>query len=154
MFSVPGSAQSLAEVSKEMVQKTVPIITVNELAKETAQSPVLLLDTREKAEYEVSHLPQSVWIGYDDFKLERLNNANKATKIIVYCSVGYRSEKIGEKLLAAGYTNVQNLFGGLFTWANQGHPLVDQQGKATTSVHGFNKEWSRHLSKDLNKVLP
>jgi len=46
MFSVPGSAQSLAEVSKEMVQKTVPIITVNELAKETAQSPVKLVTCR------------------------------------------------------------------------------------------------------------
>jgi len=32
----------------------------------------------------------------------------------VYCSLGIRSEVIAKKLKKAGYTNVFNLYGGIF----------------------------------------
>ena len=77
------------------------------------------------------------WVGYEDFKITRLPEVDKNTPIVVYCSVGYRSEKIGEKLRKAGYTNVTNLFGGLFTWANENRPLkkpTNQPARFTAMV--------------------
>ncbi|MEZ4984799.1 MAG: rhodanese-like domain-containing protein [Saprospiraceae bacterium] len=67
----------------------------------------LFLDARERKEFEVSHLPGAHFIGYDDFDLSRVEKLDKGREVIVYCSVGYRSEKITEKLLAAGFTNVK-----------------------------------------------
>ncbi len=51
------------------------------------------------------------------------------SKVVVYCSVGYRSEKIAEKLKAAGYKNVFNLYGGIFEWENQNLPVYDSNGE-------------------------
>lgn len=60
---------------------------------------ILLVDARERHEYEVSHLPEALWIGYEEFDTERLAAIPKDQKITVYCSIGYRSEKIAKKLL-------------------------------------------------------
>ena len=43
-----------------------------------------------------------------------------ALHIIVYCSIGVRSEDIGEKLKELGYTKILNLYGGIFDWKNKG----------------------------------
>ena len=48
-----------------------------------------------------------------------------------------RSEKIGKKLLDMGYTNVKNLYGSIFEWANQGNILVDQKGSETKIGNHF-----------------
>jgi predicted sulfurtransferase len=54
-----------------------------------------------------------------------------------------RSEQIAEKLLAMGFTAVWNLYGGIFSWANNGNALVDHNQQATQKVHGFDKNWSK-----------
>lgn len=123
---------------------TVPTVTVPELKKMTN---VVLLDTREKKEYEVSHLPNARWVGYDDFSLERLKDIPKTANIVTYCSVGYRSDKIGDKLKAAGYENVHNLYGSLFEWVNQGNSVVDNAGKPTNRIHAYSRPWGVWLKK-------
>jgi rhodanese-related sulfurtransferase len=77
-------------------------------------SSTVLIDSREKREFEVSHIDNAVWVGYDTFKMKRIKHIPKDQKIVVYCSVGYRSEKIAEKLIKKGYTKVSNLYGGVF----------------------------------------
>ncbi len=104
---------------------------------------VVLLDAREREEYDVSHLPNAVFIGYKDFEKKALANVPKDKPIVVYCSIGYRSEKIGEKLQKMGYTNVNNLYGSIFEWVNEGNKVVDNQGNTTKKVHTFNKSWSK-----------
>lgn len=105
---------------------------------------VLFLDAREAREYEVSHIPDALWVGYDDFSLARLEGVAKDQPIVVYCSVGYRSERVAEKLLQAGFTQVSNLYGGIFEWANRGCALTDEQGP-TRAVHAYNLEWGKWL---------
>ena len=74
----------------------------------------------------VTKSKSSSWlVGYDDFDVKRLEEISKNTKIVTYCSVGYRSERIGEKLMKQGFTDVSNLKGSLFKWANQGYELED-----------------------------
>jgi predicted sulfurtransferase len=70
----------------------------------------------------------------------------KDTPIIVYCSVGYRSEKVAEQIIAAGYTQVSNLYGGIFEWVNEEQPVYDTKGK-TQKVHAYNKVWGVWLRK-------
>ena len=129
-------------MSERMARGDVPDWSVEQLRQQF--DDVLLLDTRERAEYEVSHLPGAVWIGYEDFDPNRLpTGLDPATKIVTYCSVGYRSERIGEQLQAAGFTDVHNLRGSIFEWANAGYPVVDAQNQPTQNIHGYNKKWGR-----------
>lgn len=124
---------------------TVPYIQVEEL---TLNNQFLLLDTREKREFEVSHLKNAVWIGDQEFDMDMVSSLipDSDTPIVVYCSIGVRSEDVGEKLLNKGYTQVFNLYGGIFKWKNEGYKVYDSIEKETDRVHTFNKHWARMLT--------
>ena len=129
-------------------KKNVPYISVETLA--LPKTNAILLDAREKKEFEVSHLENAICVGYDKFKLkETLAKLpeDKNAKIVVYCSLGIRSETVANKLIEAGYTNVFNLYGGIFEWKNANFQVVDTLGKETEKVHTFNKDWSKWLKK-------
>ncbi|MDX5437477.1 MAG: rhodanese-like domain-containing protein, partial [Pontibacter sp.] len=83
---------------------------------------VLLLDTRQAEEYAVSHIAGAKFVDYDAFKVNQLKDISKNTPIVLYCSVGYRSERIGEQLKAAGYTPQKHLYGGKIERQNQANP--------------------------------
>jgi rhodanese-related sulfurtransferase len=141
------SQKNLQQLLKKYNTESVPYISVSELQKE---KEVILLDAREPKEFEVSHLKNAVCVGYDFFNLENTLKKlpkDKNTKIVVYCSLGIRSEDIAEKLQKEGYTNVFNLYGGIFEWKNQGNTIVNLQNNPTEKVHAFNKEWSKWLHK-------
>jgi rhodanese-related sulfurtransferase len=109
--------------------------------------PVVLLDSREAKEYNVSHIKGAIYVGYDSLCLDSISNVAKNALIVIYCSVGYRSEKVGEKLKADGYTKVLNLYGGIFGWVNKGYPVVDSSNKPTIRVHAYSKAWGIWLKK-------
>lgn len=147
-WGYPGFSQvqsvSYELMLKGLLQHSVPEIQVQDAAKMADKA--IFLDAREPREYEVSHLKGAVYAGYDHFDLSSLAHVSKDQEIIVYCSVGYRSEKISEKLRAAGYKRVSNLYGGIFEWVNQGHPVCDAQG-TTSKVHAYDRTWGIWLNK-------
>ncbi len=131
-----------------LYKKTVELVTCNQLAFELSRdTSIILLDTREYVEYKVSHLNNALHAGYKDFSLTTVENVPKDRKIIVYCSVGARSEEVGGKLKEAGYENVYNLHGGIFQWKNQGYPIYNMNDQETDSVHAYSKEWGKWLLK-------
>ena len=128
-------------------QESVPLISSKALHKKlTDNEELILLDTRTTEEYKVSHLQGAHYVGYDEFKIGKLQNIPKDAQVVVYCSVGYRSKKIGEKLQQAGFTNVHNLYGGIFEWVNEGYAVYDATGE-TTKVHAYSKTWGIWLRK-------
>ena len=136
--------KKLERTLKLLHSESVPYIYVNELQ---STEGTIIMDARKKTEYEVSHLKDAIWVGYKAFEKDAITNtfADKDTPIVVYCSIGVRSEDIGEKLQKAGYTNVKNLYGGIFEWKNQGNPVYRDQME-TDSVHTFNKQWGKLLN--------
>lgn len=141
------SQENLKQLLEKYNTESVPYISVTDLQKE---KNVVLLDAREPKEFEVSHLKNSICVGYDFFNTEKTLKKlpkSKNTKIIVYCSIGIRSEDIAEKLQKEGYTNVFNLYGGIFEWKNQNNTVVNNQNIPTEKIHTFNKEWSKWLHK-------
>lgn len=136
------------------VKGTVPLANASQLKFEMDRnSKLVILDAREQNEYEVSHIKGARFVGYDHFKMKTVKDIPKNAKIYVYCSIGYRSEKIGEKLIKAGYSSVYNLYGGIINWANNGYEVVNNEGKATSKVHGFDQEWSKWLNEKKIKVI-
>jgi rhodanese-related sulfurtransferase len=131
---------------RRLLSFTVPVLDVDTVFNRVTD--YTLLDAREWEEYKISHLPGARFIGYDDFSATSLKGIDTNTRIVVYCSVGYRSEKIAEKLEKLGYTHVYNLYGSIFEWANRGYPLFNIQDEPVKKVHTYNKKWSRWLTSD------
>jgi rhodanese-related sulfurtransferase len=119
-------------------------LSTKELA---AQSGVTLLDTRTVEEFNASHLPGAKH--YDSAKAF-VGSLTKNTPIVVYCSVGVRSAAIARKLQADGYTDVKNLRGSSFMWANEGRAL---DGPAAPQVHPFNARWGALLNPNVRLKL-
>lgn len=149
-FSVFAQNDSIDASYKKMIEKkynsNFPIIKPNE-ANKKLNNDILFLDTRSKEEFTVSHLPNALFIDYDNFEIHLLDTIPKDREIIIYCSIGVRSQNIGEKLQKSGYTDVKNLYGGIFLWADQGREMTDTSGKVVNKVHGYNKFWGRWVKK-------
>jgi rhodanese-related sulfurtransferase len=131
-------------------------ITTQEVADQLAagqgRTP-MLLDVRTTAEWSVSHLPGARRVEPKSSPDAALRGVAKDAPIVTYCAVGYRSGEMAERLRQAGYTNVQNLEGSIFQWANEHRPLV-HDGKPVKQVHPYNAFWGRLLSDDVRAPLP
>ena len=133
MAKISFAQKNVDELLEAYNTRSVPYISVEELRMFQMNDAVTVLDAREPEEFAVSHIKSAINVGYNDFTSEekQLQNLNKNIPVVVYCSVGIRSEKIGEKLKKAGFTKVKNLYGGIFEWKNKGYPVFDSAGKET-----------------------
>ena len=138
----------IPKVLEKLNTKSVPYITVEELR---ASKNYILLDVREIKEFNTSHLENAVNVGFDKFDSKKIASLvkDKNEIIVVYCSIGIRSETIGEKLIKLGYKNVFNLYGGIFEWKNNDYKTVNSKNIETDSIHTFNKQWSVYLIKGI-----
>lgn len=150
LFAAQSIAQdTLDELLKKHNKNSVPYITVQELAMPKIDA--IILDAREPKEFEVSHIKNATLVGYDFFDIKKVTEkyTNKDQKIVVYCSIGIRSETIAKKLKDEGYTNVFNLYGGIFEWKNNDFTVVDSEDNETEQIHTFNEAWSKWLTKGI-----
>ena len=130
-------------------------ISTSELADWLANKkrPVpVLLDVRTTDEWNVSHIAGARRVDPNASVERAANGVAKETPIVTYCAVGYRSGEIAERLRAAGFTNVHNLEGSIFQWANEHRPLVRGEERFS-QVHPYNSFWGRLLSDDVRAPL-
>ncbi len=108
-----------------------------------APESLVLLDTRTAAEFAVSHLANAIHA--PDVPSARAAIVQHPGKVaVLYCSVGYRSAALVEKLQEAGLASVFNLEGSMFEWANLSRPFAK-----SAKVHPFNKAWGGLLKPEL-----
>lgn len=153
VLMVFGCESSLSWTSvKEMVRRDFPEVehvSAAELNQRLASdAPPVLLDVREEAEYNVSHLPGAVRVPPGSNTSELIETLEPDTPIVAYCSMGYRSSELVQKLTERGFTNVKNLEGSIFEWANGGYP-VERDGEEVREVHPFDDRWGTLLHEDL-----
>ena len=148
-----GYAQAEWPAAYQLVRDKFPEVrqlTTAQLAAwlQDGQKPQpLLLDARAATEYAVSHLPNAQPAADETQALAVLDKQAKDAPVVVYCSIGYRSAALAQKLKARGYTNVQNLEGSIFMWANEGRAL--QRGTEPVKVvHPFDEKWGRLLTRE------
>lgn len=146
----PSASEAEWAELKGWVRKSFPmaqqvsVATLDDWRAETNQVPLLILDRRERVEYETSHLPGAVWTPDEETAKQWIQKAPAEARVVVYCSVGYRSSQLVEELSRDGYTNVFNLEGSAFEWANAGKSLENLSGPVPW-VHPFDAKWGRFL---------
>lgn len=122
-----------------------PTISCSKAAQLIGEDNTYFLDTREQKEFNTSHIKGATCVGYDNFNINTVKEIPKDAQIVVYCSIGARSQNVGEKLVDAGYTNVVNMYGGFFQWSNSGLPKYTSSGQ-TKKIHGFSKSWGKWIT--------
>ncbi|MDJ0622139.1 MAG: rhodanese-like domain-containing protein [Desulfocapsaceae bacterium] len=130
------------ESIENQIQEDFPLVKhveIDELSRIMAEEKILLIDVREADEFAISQIQ-----GARNIESPEKVHTDEQTRIVVYCSVGYRSARFAQDLQERGFQNVANLRGSIFAWANQGYPLY-QGSERTNKVHPFNKKWGRLL---------
>ncbi len=103
----------------------IPQITVQDLKrKQEAHENFFLLDVREPHEYPIANLGAPlIPVGSLDSRIAEVPVAKDA-EIVVHCRSGARSQKAAVILRNHGFTNVQNLAGGILEWADKIDPSL------------------------------
>ena len=124
-------------------------LSVDELKRwlQNEEERPLLLDVREPKEFGVSHLEGARLANNEAVALDALGDAPLNRRVVLYCSVGYRSSALAEKLEERGYTNVFNLEGSIFEWANRGERVVTEL-EPVKLAHPYDSEWGLLLRRD------
>jgi rhodanese-related sulfurtransferase len=105
---------------------------------------IVLLDSRTEAEFAVSHLRGARRVDPDATDFASLELPPRAL-VIVYCSVGWRSAAVADRLRQTG-ARTRNLAGGIFGWANEGRPVYRGR-RRVEEVHPFDATWGRYLDR-------
>lgn len=117
------------------------------LVKELKDSQPMLLDARGLEEYTVSHLYNARHIGYKQLNESVIAAIPIDATLVVYCSIGKRSEDVARQLRDRGYTNVRNLWGGIFDWTNRGYPVYNEGNMEVEYVHPYSSVWGIWINK-------
>jgi rhodanese-related sulfurtransferase len=124
-------------------------MTVDELLlKINNNAQLTIVDVRAPQEYAVSHLPGAINVT-DEEHFEKTTSST----IVAYCSVGLRSAVFAKKLQDRGYTQVYNLRGSIFEWAEKGYPLY-RNGTRVFVVHPYDEKWGTLVDKSLHAYSP
>lgn len=109
----------------------------------------LLIDVRSPEEFAVSHLQHAVNAESPAEISALVRKLPPARAVVLYCSVGVRSSRATQQLFNTRRTNVFNLKGSIFLWANEDGPVV-REGKPVTEVHPYNRRWGQLLNAKLH----
>jgi len=121
------------------------------IGNENVRERLVMFDVRKAEEFEVSHLEGAVRVDPDidaEAFLKEHEGKLKGRTAVFYCSVGYRSSILVERIVEAtgDSTRLVNLRGGLFQWYNDGLAVYDSTG-VTEKVHPFSAYWGKLLKK-------
>jgi len=147
-------APDLEAVKQEIREKfpDVDHIPIDQLADWILQQrAILLVDVREKSEFEISHLENAIHSQQAN-EIHRLFEEGNFSEVVVYCSVGYRSAEMARLLGHQGLRSVFNLEGSIFEWANQDRPVHSSAGPVE-KVHPYDAEWGKLLRRRLRAPL-
>jgi sulfur-carrier protein adenylyltransferase/sulfurtransferase len=108
----------LASVKREIHE-----ISPRDAAERLASEPrPVLLDVRERDEWEQGHIPGAIHIPRGNLE-SRIDNAvsDRGTPLIVYCAAGNRSAYAAKTLTELGFGDVLSMSGGFTQWKQNGH---------------------------------
>ncbi|MCB9567354.1 MAG: molybdopterin-synthase adenylyltransferase MoeB [Myxococcales bacterium] len=125
------------------VKSSIREVSVEETrARAGGEEAPLLVDIRERDEYEQGFIPRAHWIprGFLEIKIEDLV-PEREREIILYCAGGTRSALAARSLGELGYTNVSSMAGGFRSWKNAGYNFDRPRTLSPEQL----KRYSRHI---------
>ncbi len=88
------------------------------------QVNITLIDVRSEAEFAEEHIPGAILLPLDRLTVQQVFPYQDQGRCIFYCRSGNRSHQAGEKLIQAGWSEVNHLEGGIQAWKALGYPIT------------------------------
>jgi rhodanese-related sulfurtransferase len=110
----------VAEAKKNVIE-----ISPEAAAAKLQNHEAVIVDVREKDEWEEEHIPHAIHLSRGTIELDiedKIPDPN--TTIICHCGGGGRSALATESLQKMGYKNVRSMAGGLKAWKDAGLPTT------------------------------
>lgn len=117
-------SQKFVELVNDALTR-IPEISAEEVAKKLEmKEDFVLVDTREKEEYEAGHLPNAIYLSKGVIERDIEQHVPDLDKeIVLYCGGGYRSALAADNLKKMGYKNVKSQAGGWREWNEKGFEI-------------------------------
>ena len=115
-----GFEKLVAEAKKKITE-----ISPSEAAEKSKSSEAVIIDVREKDEWDEEHIPDAIHMSRGSIELdveEKVPDTN--AMIVCHCGGGGRSALAAESLQKMGYKNVRSMAGGLKAWKALGLPTA------------------------------
>ena len=106
-------------------KKNITEISPQDAAAKSKSGEALIIDVREKDEWDEEHIPGATHLSRGTIELdieEKVPDTN--AMIICHCGGGGRSALVAESLQKMGYKNVRSMAGGFKAWKNAGLPTT------------------------------
>ena len=121
--------------------KNAPDITYNDVLTMQAQSNPLVIDVRQRHEWQDTGVIAGSYLA----EMSLLTNAlqhdanalpkqlqDKSNTFMIVCRSGRRSAVVANAMLSLGYKHVYNVQGGILHWQASGGALLDDKSKGVT----------------------
>lgn len=126
--AMPWQKEEAPQTEPSSSENTQEALGYTQLSYEAAKEMIdntegeIILDVRTPDEFAGGYIPGAVLFPSEEITEETAKEKlpEKDAVIMVYCSSGMRSKKIGAKLAGWGYTNVYE-FGGINSWPYEVH---------------------------------
>ena len=108
-------------------KKNITEISPEDAAAKLQNHEAVIVDVREKDEWEEGHIPHAINLSRGTIELdieEKVPDPN--AMIICHCGGGGRGALAAESLQKMGYKNVRSIAGGLKGWKAAGLPTVSE----------------------------
>ena len=128
-------------------------LTAKEWNQHMAEKDTIVVDMRNYYESEIGHFKGAITPDVDTFKeelqvvKEELKN-QKNTKVLLYCTGGVRCEKASAFLKSEGFTDVNQLYGGIIDYARQCQ-AENLENKFLGKNFVFDERLSEKISNDI-----
>jgi len=116
-----GFQELVADAKKKITE----ISPTDAAAKAKSSSDAVIVDVRDKDEFDELHIPDAVHMsrGLLEYEIEEKFPDRNMT-IICHCGGGGRSALAAESLQKMGYKNVRSMAGGFKAWKAAGLPTT------------------------------
>ena len=116
--------------AREYPVETIPGMNVKELRERLDE--VMLIDVRQKSEWDEGHIPGAIHFEGGRAAWETLPFPHDRP-LAIQCSSGNRSMSVSSVLRRRGYRNVIQVEGGITKWKMQGFPVTKENGTVEAS---------------------
>jgi len=118
----------MAQSSRDLLaaaRAVVPEVTAEEVHARARGNGRVLLDVRERNEFDEGYIPGAVHLSKGFLELQVEDRIpDRATPITVYCAGGVRSLLAAQALQQMGYAEVESLAGGFGAWKQKGYEFT------------------------------
>lgn len=108
---------------EQMDGGTLETLSAEEVRPLYDRGEIVLIDVRTPAEYAFERINGALLFPMSSFDAKRLPDPG-GKPIVFHCGSGVRSQRVAQACLAAGWTHIRHMAGGLAAWKGLGYPHI------------------------------